>query len=184
MKHKLESTIRGWFFKKSFGLYMPGATEASRTLEVGATYVIRAFASRQPVAIPSVAQWNQDRLKDVISIRCLERGAIEFLLRDKTVTTELTPTSVRLDRELVLRDDLEFVYRIGADLHLALNKAGITRFEQIARWTDDDVRHFGNRLGGTGLIKQHQWIEQCAILARGEETPHARQRRLEKARGL
>jgi len=182
MKHKLESTIRGWFFKKGFGLYIPGATEASRALEVGTTYVIKPFASRQPVAIPTVAQWNQDRLKDIISIRCLERGAIELALRDKTVTTELTPTSARLDKELVLRDDLEYVYRIGADLHIALNKAGITRFAQIAQWTEDDVRHFGNRLGGTGLIKQHQWLEQCAQLARGEETPYARQRRIEKAR--
>jgi predicted flap endonuclease-1-like 5' DNA nuclease len=56
----------------------------------------------------------------------------------------------------------------------ALNRAGITSFQQIAAWTRRDLDHLPDSLGGRRRIARENWIEQAALLAKGTPTAHIR----------
>ena len=61
--------------------------------------------------------------------------------------------------------DLKLIRGIGALLELKLKAAGISRYEQIAAWTDADVARISRMLGARGRIEQERWIEQARQLA-------------------
>lgn len=73
------------------------------------------------------------------------------------------------------RDDLGRILGIGPVLTEWLNDNGVTRFAQIAAWTDQDVLEWGERLGRNGgRIERDDWVGQARILAAGGETEHSR----------
>ena len=50
-----------------------------------------------------------------------------------------------------------------------LAEQGVTRFEQIAAWTDEDVARVDATLGRfAGRIERDQWVEQAKLLAAGD----------------
>jgi predicted flap endonuclease-1-like 5' DNA nuclease len=71
-------------------------------------------------------------------------------------------------------DDLKRIRLIDATLEAALNRLGIRRYSDIARWRPEDVARISQALGFKGRIEQENWIEQAQILARGEETFYSR----------
>ncbi|SDW81733.1 hypothetical protein [Paracoccus sanguinis] len=73
------------------------------------------------------------------------------------------------------RDDLGRILGIGPVLTEWLNDNGVTRFAQIAAWSDQDVLDWGERLGRNGgRIERDDWVGQARILAAGGETEHSR----------
>lgn len=70
------------------------------------------------------------------------------------------------------RDDLQKIPGIGPKLEELLNSLGITRFAQIASWSNDDVERFGERLGSfRRRIAWNDWVENARrqhILEYGE----------------
>lgn len=73
------------------------------------------------------------------------------------------------------RDDLGRILGIGPVLTEWLNDNGVTRFSQIAAWSDQDVLEWGERLGRNGgRIERDDWVGQARILAAGGETEHSR----------
>lgn len=67
-------------------------------------------------------------------------------------------------------DDLKRISGVGPALQRRLNDAGVTRFAQIAAWSDDDVAHMDDLLSFRGRITREDWIGQAKILAAGGET--------------
>ncbi len=67
-------------------------------------------------------------------------------------------------------DDLKRISGVGPALERKLNDAGVTRFAQIAAWSDDDVELMDDLLSFRGRITRDNWIEQAKILAAGGET--------------
>lgn len=58
------------------------------------------------------------------------------------------------------RDDLKKIHGIGPDLERVLNERGIYRYEQIARWTQEDVARFSEDLEEfQGRIERDHWID-------------------------
>jgi predicted flap endonuclease-1-like 5' DNA nuclease len=72
--------------------------------------------------------------------------------------------------------DLKRIRLIDVATEGALNKLGITRYEQIALWTRADVQRMGQELSIKGRINQENWIEQAAILAKSGETYYSARR--------
>ncbi len=73
------------------------------------------------------------------------------------------------------RDDLGRILGVGPVLTEWLNDNGVTRFAQIAAWTEQDVLEWGERLGRNGgRIERDDWVGQARILAAGGETEHSR----------
>ncbi len=84
---------------------------------------------------------------------------------------------VRVDRELGIlfqgraqqRDDLCRIEGIDLPLRRRLNASGVYGFNQIANWSDANVRAFGERLGfPRDRVYREAWIAQAALLAESE----------------
>lgn len=66
-------------------------------------------------------------------------------------------------------DDLSRIKGLGPKLRTLLASFGITRFDQIAAWSDADVAEVDRFLGQfQGRIVRDNWVEQAGYLARGD----------------
>jgi predicted flap endonuclease-1-like 5' DNA nuclease len=68
--------------------------------------------------------------------------------------------------EPVAPDDLTVLTGIGPKLAAALAERGVTRFAQIAAWTDEDIAGFDKELKLMGRIGREAWVAQAARLTR------------------
>ena len=68
------------------------------------------------------------------------------------------------------RDDLKRIRGVGPLNERKLNEAGITRFAQIAGWTEEDQRRIGEQLSFGGRVEREDWVGQARVLAEGGET--------------
>jgi large subunit ribosomal protein L21 len=66
-------------------------------------------------------------------------------------------------------DDLKKLSGVGPVLEKRLIEAGVTRFAQIAAWTEKDVAEFDEKLSFKGRIEREGWVAQAKKLAKGEE---------------
>lgn len=67
-------------------------------------------------------------------------------------------------------DDLKRVRGIGRQNEERLHGLGIWHFDQIAGWTEREVRWVGNYLAFPGRIEREDWVGQAKVLATGGET--------------
>jgi predicted flap endonuclease-1-like 5' DNA nuclease len=66
-------------------------------------------------------------------------------------------------------DDLTRIKGLGPKLRARLAELGVTRFEQIAAWTDADIAAFDAQLGSfAGRSTRDQWVAQAQFLASGD----------------
>jgi predicted flap endonuclease-1-like 5' DNA nuclease len=66
-------------------------------------------------------------------------------------------------------DDLTRIKGIGPKLNTLLGQLGVTRYDQIAAWSDADIAAIDARLGVfQGRIVRDNWVEQCRLLAAGD----------------
>lgn len=66
-------------------------------------------------------------------------------------------------------DDLTRIKGVGPKLSALLVSLGISRFEQIAAWSDADLARIDAQLGSfAGRPRRDQWIEQARLLAAGD----------------
>jgi predicted flap endonuclease-1-like 5' DNA nuclease len=51
-----------------------------------------------------------------------------------------------------------------------LHELGVTRFEQIASWSEADIDRIDSQLGRfKGRIRRDQWVEQAKLLVSGDK---------------
>jgi predicted flap endonuclease-1-like 5' DNA nuclease len=74
-----------------------------------------------------------------------------------------------------VRDNLQRIGGITADLEQKLNALGVARYSQIAQWSPADVERIDKALGLSGRISRGNWIEQAHILSRGGDTVFSRE---------
>ncbi len=66
-------------------------------------------------------------------------------------------------------DELTRMKGVGPKVAAMLSAMGVTRYDQIAAWTDDDVARYDAQLGTfKGRITRDQWVEQARLLAAGD----------------
>lgn len=66
-------------------------------------------------------------------------------------------------------DDLTRIKGIGPKLRTRLSELGVTRFEQIAGWTDADIARIDASLGSfAGRPTRDNWVEQARLLSSGD----------------
>jgi len=69
-------------------------------------------------------------------------------------------------------DNLQDIKGIGAVLEKKLNAMGITRFEHIAAWTENDIAKVDETLNFRGRIQRERWVEQARELANVSSGQH------------
>ena len=66
-------------------------------------------------------------------------------------------------------DDLTRIKGLGPRLAATLGDLGVTRFAQIAAWSDADIDRIDAQLGRfEGRIRRDAWVEQARLLAEGD----------------
>ncbi len=66
-------------------------------------------------------------------------------------------------------DDLVKIKGVGPKLVALLASLGVTRFAQIAAWSDEDIARIDGQLGNfAGRITRDSWVDQCKLLAAGD----------------
>jgi predicted flap endonuclease-1-like 5' DNA nuclease len=66
-------------------------------------------------------------------------------------------------------DDLRRIKGLGPKLVALLHGLGITRYAQIAGWTDADIDRIDAQLGSfAGRIRRDSWVDQATFLAAGD----------------
>jgi predicted flap endonuclease-1-like 5' DNA nuclease len=74
-----------------------------------------------------------------------------------------------------MRDPLQRISGIGAEVEKVLNARDVARYSQIAGWTDTDIERYERLLGFNGRIRRENWVEQAQILSKGGATAHSRE---------
>lgn len=69
-------------------------------------------------------------------------------------------------KRLQAGDDLKKISGIGPKLESLLNGMGISRYSDIAGWSDKDVEHIDRELGLDGRVNKDGWIAQAKALLR------------------
>ncbi|QHL90368.1 hypothetical protein GVO57_05350 [Sphingomonas changnyeongensis] len=58
---------------------------------------------------------------------------------------------------------------VGPKVAALLQGLGVTRFDQIAAWSDDDIARIDAHLGAfRGRAVRDRWVEQARLLAAGD----------------
>ena len=66
-------------------------------------------------------------------------------------------------------DQLTLLKGLGPKAASRLGELGVTRFDQIAAWDDNDVAAIDAQMGTfKGRIARDRWVQQARLLARGE----------------
>lgn len=79
---------------------------------------------------------------------------------------ELETASAEDGAEPQSADDLTAIKGLGPKAAEKLNAKGVTRFEQIAAWTQADIERFDALINGRGRIARDDWVEQAKALAK------------------
>ncbi|MGE0629970.1 MAG: hypothetical protein AB7O43_19395 [Hyphomicrobiaceae bacterium] len=74
----------------------------------------------------------------------------------------------------MVRDKLQRIAGINAEVERLLNLQGITGYRQISEWGQTDVARIDRLLGFEGRISRENWIEQAKVLASGGQTAYSR----------
>ncbi len=68
-------------------------------------------------------------------------------------------------------DDLKMIKGVGPKLEKLLNDMGFYHFDQVAKWTEEEVSWVDQNLEGfKGRVSRDTWVEQAKLLAEGKET--------------
>ena len=66
-------------------------------------------------------------------------------------------------------DRLTTIKGLGPKAASLLNGLGVTRFDQIAGWSDTDIAAIDAQMGAfKGRIERDRWVEQAKLLAQGD----------------
>lgn len=71
-------------------------------------------------------------------------------------------------------DDLKRIRGIGVLIEKRLNALGVTRYQEIANWTNADIDRISQQLDFKGRIERENWVEQARILSSGGQTEFSR----------
>ena len=74
-------------------------------------------------------------------------------------------------------DDLKLISGVGPKLEQVLNGLGVYHFDQIAKWTKDEIEWVDGELKFKGRIERDNWMAQAKILAEGGETEFSKRKK-------
>lgn len=71
-------------------------------------------------------------------------------------------------------DDLKLISGVGPVLEAKLNGLGITKWSQVATFSDEDIAKVEDSLSFKGRVVRDNWLQQADALARGGEAEYIR----------
>ncbi len=71
-------------------------------------------------------------------------------------------------------DDLKRIRGVGILIEKKLNSLGVTSYQHVANWTNEDIERISQQLEFKGRIQRENWVEQARILSSGGATEFSR----------
>jgi predicted flap endonuclease-1-like 5' DNA nuclease len=138
-------------------------------IEQAALLVAQGPQSPRPIK-PKWSMWDQPPA---------EPEAVPLLTAVAVHAPRLVQVAAPLEPSLPGRkrsslDRLDLIRGLCPAAEGLLRAGGVTSASDIARWTSADMMAWSMRLGSGKRLSAAGWIEQAALLARGEPTHHAR----------
>ena len=99
------------------------------------------------------------------------RAIVEHTQAEIRTTSEMIRGTVQSLKE---SDDLKRIRGVGVLIEKKLNSLGVTRYDQVANWTQADIERFSDKLDFKGRIERENWVEQARILSAGGQTEFSR----------
>ena len=83
------------------------------------------------------------------------------------------PSTLKAARETGA-DDLKMIKGVGPKMEKLLNSLGFFHFDQVAKWSDEEVAWVDQNLEGfKGRVSRDNWVKQAGVLASGGDTEFA-----------
>lgn len=124
------------------------------------------FLSRRGKSLPEKREY-----RDVLSEGAAPAARNSALI-DAPPAAAIEPPPAIAEAPLVTADegdDLTRIKGLGPKISTALRALGVTRYAEIAGWTDEDVARIDAQLGAfAGRATRDNWIEQAKLLAGGD----------------
>jgi predicted flap endonuclease-1-like 5' DNA nuclease len=120
-----------------------------------------AAAVAPPVILPTAAAGTFAGIAEVVAGGAQQ----EVRAADPPVSVAAEPAPVLAEGT----DDLRRIKGLGPKLVATLHALGITRFAQIAAWSEADLDDLDTKLGTfAGRPRRDAWVEQARLLASGD----------------
>ena len=138
---------------------------------IGLVFLLSGKAKTKQVSPPSAVEVETLPVAPaIVEPVVVEPVAVEPIAVEpvEVVETE-APAPVAAGTPEAGEDDLLRMKGVGPKLKALLYELGITRFAQIAAWTDTDIAAIDARLGNfKGRPIRDQWVDQAKYLAAGD----------------
>jgi predicted flap endonuclease-1-like 5' DNA nuclease len=138
---------------------------------IGLVFLLSGKAKTKQVSPPSAVEVETLPVAPaIVEPVVVEPVAVEPIAVEpvEVVETE-APAPVAAGTPEAGKDDLLRMKGVGPKLKALLHELGITRFAQIAAWTDTDIAAIDARLGNfKGRPIRDQWVDQAKFLAAGD----------------
>jgi predicted flap endonuclease-1-like 5' DNA nuclease len=138
--------------------------EAARNIAEEAAHKIE-HALQDEERAPAAAPAEDDDL--ILAADQPVPASIASLSAEPEPVAASVPTPVSLSANGA--DNLRQLKGVGPKLATLLTELNVTRFDQIAQWTDADIARIDPQLGTfKGRIVRDNWVEQARFLAAGD----------------
>lgn len=152
----------GTILRRLFG--KPAVELAERAVEQPAV-----AAEPPPGHAPMAPRWNPHEETAAAEAGApLAAASTAALMSEEPTTQPRMPVGISGPRN-GRADELQRVSGVGPRNEQILHSLGFYHFDQIAEWTDQHVDWVDGYLRFNGRIKRENWVEQCRLLAAGDE---------------
>ena len=138
---------------------------------IGLVFLLSGKAKTKQVSPPSAVEVETLPVAPaIVEPVVVEPVAVEPIAVEPVEVVEAeAPAPVAAVAPEAGEDDLLRMKGVGPKLKALLHELGITRFAQIAAWTDTDIAAIDARLGNfKGRPIRDQWVDQAKYLAAGD----------------
>ena len=120
----------------------------------------------EPVVLEAVGEAAEVDV-DMTAAEAVEPQARDTGKRDKAAAAPAAPVEPLFATPAGDPDDLKKISGVGPVLERKLNALGITRFDQVANFSDEEIAKIDDALNFKGRILRDDWIGQAKTLAGG-----------------
>ncbi len=140
---------------------IPGNDDAARAISLYCNLVAKA-------ALDGI---QRQQGSSGVDLGAMEEAPVETVLEPEAAPAVEAPAETDAAAPLFATpqgdaDDLTKISGVGPVLQTKLHELGVTKFEQIANFSKEDIERVDDRLSFKGRIERDDWLKQAAELAK------------------
>jgi NADH-quinone oxidoreductase subunit E len=126
-------------------------------------------AAEKPAVKKDATASKPDAVKPPATSKAKPARAAVTSAADVPASAQKKPRTMKAPRKAGA-DDLKMIKGVGPKLEETLNALGFWHFDQVAKWTPEEIAWVDDNLKFKGRIERDGWTDQAATLAAGGTT--------------